>query len=122
MMKKAYVIEAGNEYFVHFTSGRPKNSVCEMPKEDGKYVTDIDLVDIVEVEVEGEMYKKAIFSEAKKEAKMAVLAQKKADMEAKQAARQAKIDALKALSDDDLKTLPQMKDAIIEILDHLGLR
>ena len=121
-MNKAYVIDVDGTYYSVIANHRPKDAVVEMPKENGEYVTDIDWVDVLDVFVDGETVKQAVVNPTKKADKLAALQAEEDAKAAAQADRQAKADALRAKGPGDLATLPQMRDAIIQILDYLELR
>lgn len=115
-------------YLVLLEDGRRKiERRTQAPK--GEYVIlpdDIaeehpDTIDLLEVESEGEILIKPVLNEDKKSVKMAEKAEKEAEREAKKEEREAKKDKIKGKKKSDLKNDEDVKQAIIDILDYLGL-
>lgn len=127
MTRKPYVIELEDgSLSTVIANFRPPNAVTVLPIENGVPVTDLDLVDILDVDDgTGTIQKQAVVNPTKKQAKLdakaAAEAAKVAEKAAKDAEKKAKVDKIKGLKVSDLKNEADIKQAIVDILDYLEL-
>jgi len=124
-MRQAYVIDTGGEnYIIMITGGFvPIGSIGPSPLDNGVQVTDIDYLDILDVDDGfGNLIKTPILNPTKKADKQAANQAKQDAKDAAHDADKAKRDNLKALKNNDLNSLPKLRDALIEVMEVLGLR
>ena len=123
-MNKVYVVDTGGEnYIIRIANFVPQGSIGQSPMHEGKQVKDIDWLDILDVDDGfGNLVKTPTFNVTKKADKDAA---NQAAEDVKQAAidaRDAKLASLKGLNPESLTSLPAMRDALIDVMEYLGLR
>jgi thioredoxin-like negative regulator of GroEL len=121
-MKKKYIVDDGQGGFAMVvTSGfRPANAVA-IASDEARDITEVTVLDVDDGF--GGTRKEAQLDQAAKDANDAAAASALADAQAKIDAKEAKIANLKALNPNtDLNSIPQIRAALIEALEVLGLR
>jgi hypothetical protein len=122
MSKTYYVRGPEGSYTISGYFGQvPSDAVCRAPMEDGQIVRDVDWLDIIEVEDEGSITKQAIVNPTKKAAKLALAQAARDERAALAAQKEVLYNNLKGKKSGDLKNEEDIKKAIEDILDYLGL-